>query len=735
MKVSFWLSTFGFGLLLTLITSQLTSVAAVPKRIITRLEEAMSATTMDVVDEKLDEADKWINKARGIDEIERDFIIAHIKQIRGRIYMTRGQHLKDINIRDKGYDWLRLASDDYERLVQKCEERPNQSRKRRKNLPSDSKRLQKIERDLILAKYKWAWAEYYVADASDQQTDRKNRFNSALEKFREFTEEGDPNKPLIADCFICQAQCLYELEDYSEIVELLDPEKFKPENIKSKDKEEIKDIFKRTIFWRMKAYQATSSHKKAEDSAKQYFDTLPENSKLDTIELEMMILRIRSLGALINNDESLRTPLNELRSLIKPYGDRWRTKLAEELLRIGIKTSHSYLSEANRNLNARNFKEALDNVETGLKEANAEEELCANLRHVKFVACWRLNQWRQAHIAAKDFLENHPKDSRATEVCGLAIKSGLKSLKSDPPLETESFLKFLENAEKNFPENSKVEMIPWYKGYILFQDGQYSASQKILKTIESSSPVYRRAQHCLATSAYKQAKTLIEAGENKQDDITILLGDTVDALDRFVSSNLPEEELQLALHAVTLTIETSRCLLNLKPPDPNTVLAFIERMQPLQNKVHQSEDQWLAQCIKANILAGDINSSIELIEKLIGKATIANPLIDISKLLEQTSASLVENNRSTDAARIDKKLIEMYKALLLQHIGENKAMRDREPSVHCRLAQCYIRLRKYSEAIEHFELYMKNELQKPPPSVIRDLATAYEQTKNYKLVI
>jgi hypothetical protein len=758
--------TFGFGLLLTLITSQLTSAATVEEMINKLLDESMTTTTLASAEEIITNAENLLNKAKRMDEIEHDFIQAHTKQIRGRIYIAWGKRLENINMLNKGYDWLRLASDDYETLIRKCEGKlegkDDQSRRRRQNPPSDSKRSQIIERNIILARYKWAWAEYSVADASDERADRESRFNSALEKFSQFTEEGDPNQLLIADCLIGQAQCLYALERYSEIVELLDPEKFKPEKIKSKDKEEIKDIFKRTTFWRIKAYQEIDNHKMAEDTAKQYFDTLPKNSKLDDIELKMVIMRVHSLGALINDNKYLQSHqtfqarLNELSSLIENYGVQWSKRLAEEL---NIKSPYWYLNEAEKNLKARNFKEALNYAQTCLKghvegvppsnggqdarDTPSEEELWANLRYIKCVAYLRQNNWRQAHLAGKEFLEYHPKDSRAIEVCGWAIKSGLEALKSEPPLETESFLKFLEDTEKSFPKNSEVEKIPWYKSYLLLQDGQYLASQKILETIEPNSPVYRQSQYYLALAIYKQAQALIEAGDSEQKDITKSLGETVAALGRFADCNclnLPEVELQLARNAVTLTIETSRCMLNLNPPDPNTanaVLAFIERMQPLQNIVHQSEDQWLTQHIKANLLAGNINSAVKLIDTLLGEATTSNTLIDISKLLEQTSARLSESNKIAEAESIDKKLVMVYSTLFDNYISKStdEQMRANEPSVRVLMANCYLRLHEYHKAIDHYEWCINNAPQVMTPDVKRSLAIVYEQTKSYDLAL
>jgi tetratricopeptide (TPR) repeat protein len=736
-------SAFGFGLLLTLTISQLTSAATVEEMVNKLLDEALTATTMDIADQKLDEADKLLNKAKRMDELERDFLYADINQTRGRIRMAWAKHRRDINMLNNAYGLLLSVSDDYENLIKRCEDKADQSTQRRRNLPTESRRLQEIEGNKIRAKYKWAWAEYYVADTSDTNV-REARFNSALEKFSEFTEEGDPNQPYIADCFIGRAQCLYELKRYPEIIELLDPDTFKPDYKKSPN------IFKRATLERMKAYQATSSHKMAEDSAKRYFDTLPEDSKLDAIDLEITILRIPSLGALYNNDQSLRARCDELRNLIKPYGIQWRTRLSEELYRIGIKTPEWYLSEADKNLKARDFEEALNYAETGLKgrvevfppsnrgqdtrDTTSEEELCANLRYIKFVACWRLNQWRQAHIAAKEFLEYYPKDSRATEVCGWAFKSGMKALESDPPLETGSFLKFLEDAEKNFPENPEIENAPWYIGYLRFQDGQYPASQKMLEKIEPNSQFYNQVQYYLALACYKQAKALIEAGENKPQDITKLLGDTVAALDR-LAQNLPEGEFQLSRHSVTLAIETSRCLLNLNPPDPEKVLELIEneKMQKIQNVVHQSEDEWLVQRIKANLMAGNINPAAGLIETLPGKATTANPFIEISKLLEQTSGRLIENHNSADAESIDKKLVMIYTTLLDNYISKSsdEQMRANEPLVRVLLANCYLRLREYQKAIDHYEWYMSNAPKGKSPDVVRSLAIAYEQTKSY----
>ncbi|UCF16649.1 MAG: hypothetical protein JSW59_04135, partial [Phycisphaerales bacterium] len=509
---------------------------------------------------------------------------------------------------------------------------------------------------------------------------------------------------------------------------------------KSKDKDTIRDIYKNTTLWRMKAYQELNDHKMAEYFAKQYFDTSPEDAKLDAIELEMAILRVRSLGALINEDQSYRAQINELSSLIRPYGVQWRARLAEELDRIGIKDPHWYLNQANKELDSRNYEQALGRVETGLKEANGDEELSANLRHIKFVALWRLNHWRQAHLAAGEFLEHHPADDRATEVCSWGIKSGLEALRSDPPIETESLLEFLEYAEENFPKNSEAEKITWYKGYLLFQDGQYSASRKALDTIEPNSPVYCRAQHCMAMTSFKQAQAIIEAGGNEQEEVTKLLADTVRALGRFADSspkNLPQQELQLTQSAVELTIETSRCLLNLDPPDPNIVLKLFSRMQPFQDKVNQSVDLWLAQRIKADILTGNIKSATKHVESLLEKATTAKPLIDTSKLLERMSARLAEKDKIAAAESVDRKLVMVYTALLDNYISNSpdEQMRANEASARLLLARCYQRLREHRKAIEHYEWYMNNVPKGKSPDVIRSVAIAYEQVNNYDLAL
>jgi hypothetical protein len=46
----------------------------------------------------------------------------------------------------------------------------------------------------------------------------------------------------------------------------------------------------------------------------------------------------------------------------------------------------------------------------------------------------------------------------------------------------------------------------WYKGHILYRDGQCRASKKTIDTIESDPPVYCRARHCPAMASYKQAE-------------------------------------------------------------------------------------------------------------------------------------------------------------------------------------------------------------------------------------
>ena len=735
MRFSLRSSTIFLCLLMVPIISRSTfAVRAIDKLI----EEAMAATTKEIADEKLDQADDYLDKTR-MDDIERDFLRADIKQIRGRIYMTWARNLGDANKQNEAYDLLLRVSDDYEKLVERCEDKAGQSARRQGNLRGQRELLRKSEQNTQRARYKWAWAEYYVADASDT-AERQTRFNKALDKFNEFTADGDPNQIYIARCFSGQAHCLYELKRYSEIVKLLDPEKFKPETVKSKDRDTIREIHKNTTLWRVKAYQELQEHRMAGSFAKQYFDTLPEDTKLDATELEMAILWIRSLGALLKDDESLRARINDLSSLVRPYGTHWRTRLAEELDRIGIKTPYRHLNEANKELNSRNYEQALGHVNKGLEEANSDEELSANLRNVKFVALWKLNNWHQAHLAAREFLEHHPADDRATVVCSWGIRSGLEALKSDPPLKRESLLNFLEYAEKNFPENSEAEKIPWYKGYILYQDGQYLASKRTIDTIEPNSPVYCRAQHCLAMASYKQAEAIIETEEDKQAEVTRLLGNAVDALCRFADSgpkNLTEQEIQMAQNAVKLTIETSRCLLDLDSPDPNIVLKLIGRMQRFQDIVHQSEDRWLTQHIKADIMAGNIKSATENVEALLEKAATAKPLIDISKLLERMSANLVENNKNSDAESVDRKLALIYTMLLDKYFSKstNEQMRANEASARLLLARCYQRLREYQKAIEYYEWYMNNVTKDKSQDIIRSVAITHEKINNYDMAL
>ena len=218
MKISLRLSTFFLCLSIVLMTSRLTFAVKPIDRL---LEDAMAATTKEIADEKLDQAEDYLDKTSRMDDIERDFLRADIKQIRGRIYMTWARNLADANKQNEAYDLLLRVSDDYEKLVERCEDKAGQTAKRQGNLRGQREILRKSEQNTLRARYKWAWAEYYVADASDTAV-RQGRFNSALKKFSEFTTDGDPNQIYIARCLNGQAHCLHELKRYSEIVKLLD---------------------------------------------------------------------------------------------------------------------------------------------------------------------------------------------------------------------------------------------------------------------------------------------------------------------------------------------------------------------------------------------------------------------------------------------------------------------------------------------------------------------------------
>jgi hypothetical protein len=698
----------------------------------------MASRTKSEADQKLDQAEDLLKKLqRSMSNLDYAFAQNQITQTRGLVCIAFWQRNRsDVHLRDQGQRWLLTALEKYDWLAKRCEDDAEAMEQRLNESQLDrSESYKTTVGNISRANYKKAWTQYLLGLSADTPEQRQVRLKSALDGFIGFTARGYRNDPIVADCFVGQARCLYELGRHFEVTKVLDTDEITQNNT-------TPDIFKRVTGLRIKAYEALSRHLMVDNCAGMYFDSLPDDHSLDAAELDMAVSWARSL-ALVVSDPALERykamceeRIAKIRKLIWPHGQLWRTRLAQILADSEVQSPFGYLERARQYFAEKQYEQAVGQTDMGLavSKGAGDEQMCAELRYIRFAAYWNWNRWLEAHRAAVDFLKNHRQHHRADDVCNMSIESGLNALKSEPALETAQFLKHLEYAEQNFPQASQVKKAPWYRAHLLLQDGRYAAAIEILTAIKPDLPVYRQAQLDLARGLFKQAEAARETKKVDAKELARLYLDAAAALGRFADESLKNSarsESSGARSAVEIAVATAGRLLGLDPLEPNTVLELLDRIQPLKDDV--TRDRLLAARAEANILAGNTDIADKMIDELLdaesSDSEMVVALINIANRREHIRAGI--GQRQEDVRSIDQRLVRIY-IRLLDSIKKNKAIADREPAVRLYLAKRLLGLGRYTEAIGHYKWYLGNVPVEKAYDAIRDLALAYEQLGGYE---
>ena len=726
-------------------------VQPVGNRIADLLDGATAAPSVAAADKKLDEAERLLRSARlSLGEVTAGLLNADIKRARGRVRLIAWQRAAEkTDLRDQARRLLLEALAEYQQLAKQADDQAIEIEEKQANYekkPGWRKALDAISR----ANYAMAWTAYNAGMVMTTREQCQEYFNQAIQKFAPFTaggyRENEQHDPIIADCFLGQALCNYELQRYAKVIELLDNKPAKPEYIPP-------TTTKRMTFLRLKTYRNQRRNRELHEAAEQYFARLPEEHQYDPIELAMAIEWGRSLAALAADRESnpyhqqYQKRLELLERMIYPYGEPWRSELGRVVGRTGASTTSGNLARAREHFAAGKYQEALSEVGKALaaaeevKETNAS--LLADLRYTKAAAAWNLKRWRDAHLAAFDFVRRHRKDRRAPEMCAYALQAGLKAVKDSPRLDTASFLSFLDFAEQEFPDQPDVAKAPWYRANRWLEAGQYERAEQALCKVTADSPVYRHAQYGLALAACKQAESI--AGTQKRDAAAVVaaLERAAAAVARYVdaaSGGLPADEEQVAEAVIDVAVAAARRLLDLPAPGPTTGLALLERVETLPHAAGRAPDQRLALRIKAYLLAGRTEGAAKLLDVLLeGKsagAAVAGTCADIAEALEKQYQGLLKDGNSAGARPLGERLISVYGFLLRYLSGSKDAhARSQEISVRRRLAHSLQRLGRQRTAISHYE-WLFNKVPEEIPlekagDILHGLATAYEHTGQY----
>ena len=176
--------------------------------------EAVASGDVVTASEKMDQAEDLLEKSRGkLDKLEYDFQYNEIMQKRGLVFISlwKSNH-KDSTLRKKGRQWLLKVIDNYDRLAKKCEEEADTIEERLSGPKlHGNQRYKTVVGNISRANYKGAWTRYLLGVSSENPDEREARLNEALNKFLNLTANGYRNDPIVADCFIGRARCLYEM--------------------------------------------------------------------------------------------------------------------------------------------------------------------------------------------------------------------------------------------------------------------------------------------------------------------------------------------------------------------------------------------------------------------------------------------------------------------------------------------------------------------------------------------
>ena len=454
------------------------------------LDKARAATTVEEAQQNLLEAQRLLSEKNiRLTPLEQGFLLATIAQTRGRAYtnswrrnMSRSEH------RRRAERILTETVHHYERLQEQASQRADDIEfKLGLNQPEENPHYRAAVAFINQADYEQAWTHYTLGLVTLNVQSRNHHFSEAIDRFSLFTANGYRAHSVIASCFLGQALCLYEQQRYFDVIATLDPAIITPTNSQH-------STFRTMMLLRIRACRLLPSALELENTARYYFATLPEGHLLNEVELRMLIERARALATLAENPDqnpyyrSFQTSLNDVAKLLYSYGDPWRGQLAAIMSDTSVL---GRLTRARDHFQTGRYEQALAQATAAIPHAaqQGQNSLIADLRYIRVVSCWNLTRWLGTYQYATEFVKEHPKDQRANAVCGFAVQAGLAAMREEPPLDSATFLGFLDTLENQPSDNPAVAKAPWYRALLLLELERYAQAERILANIPDGSPI------------------------------------------------------------------------------------------------------------------------------------------------------------------------------------------------------------------------------------------------------
>ena len=727
-------------LILTLTVCLSTNALADAKQINGLLVQAMSAAEKKIADAKLDQAQKLVASTMTGDT--KQLFQGDILRYRGRV-AVRFWQLKtdDEELRAEAVAHLTDAIDQYDGFFKKYEARAEQIAKALRDADPNADPRKNSQWRMALgaasrAAYAMAWSRYSRGLVSPDEK-KKEEFDTAIDQFEAFTANGYRNVPIVADCFLGQALCYFEQSQYDDVNDLL-------KEVTANNCPAV--TWRKIVYLRMRSYQKKKSFNRVEEVAKTYFDAL-SSDKLDSTELKMALDRARNLMVLTSAGNSALTQtykrrLRSLGTLVGKQGSNWQTRF--ELI-TGATTGVSAMTslvKARQAFTAGNFDQALTQIDIGIKAKNQKTDpaVVSDLYWMKAATLWNLKRWRDAYTTSLSFVDAWPKDRRAPAMMQRAIQSTIQSQHGDKDArvsddEIEKLLARLQSP----PDNDAIKRAaPWLRAKLFLELERFDEAETILRSIDSTSPLFGRAQYGMAYSALKRSDRIADKPAQRRAR-TRLLDRAANAISQSMkaSATTLKEELSLAPAIVDVALGVAQRLLELPRPDTARVLGMVDSIDNWNGTGEHAADARLSLRIGALAQAGDTNAVTQLIRQGLAQssgAALAKALTNVVDSLESRHQDLVDSGKKSDAAVMAKMLGDVYQFLVKQAAeSDDEKLRAVEITLRKRLANNLLQHQnRLEEGLEHYQSLAKIIDPRKHGDVIRGLALAYERSGQFE---
>ncbi len=695
------------------------------------LAQAKTSKTLSQAQELITRARQTLESQTGISQLDRDFFRADINRTAGRIYVTAWQiEPENEQNKIKAEKNLLNAISFYEQLHETIEQQVSSYRaKYRRAALAENAKWRELVGQLSRTNYAIAWTSYSLALIQDN-TSRKNHYlDRAIELFSNFTNSGYQANPILADCFLGHAFCLYEKEHYYDASRLLDEYAITPENTEW-------PIFKQITYLRIKIYKKLGSNIMIETVAGQYFDRLEKGSRYDFLELNMAIERVRALSWLAAAPQqvnpyrqSYHRRLEVFSSGLYPYGTSVTSRLAQAMEKAGLVTPLTALRAARQAVTDENFALAAEKATEGLAADGdfTTEQILSDLRYIRAVAYLRLANIEMTFQSAAEFITEHPGDKRAPNVAKVAMQSGIEAVKKNDYL-VERFLQVLDTIENVYDQQEDIITdVRWYRAATFLHDHSYAQALAALQEVSPGSRFYLDALYGRALANYK----LASLDDFTRPDTQQKLRAAAISVSEFATAVKKSfvESPKLCDRLAEVALASAKALVKLEPPDTESAIQIAETIERLSCRASYFDDNILALRLWVSAKVGDMEKLDQLLTALKTRAISSDTLIDSLYNSARILRDRLDEQDMQDQCGHIVQLYRMARDLTAQ--SDNAKLRAQTVKAEQLLADALLDCGRYEEAADRYKLVEASMGENTTADVIEGLAIAQQKMSDF----